>query len=259
MHVIIITSSSSSSLLLSLLLLLSLFVYNVEIFNACILNACIFIFQSFKRIIQIKLFDLSVLFDRLGILLTLSPPAQHQQRIERHYQTLNARIRATLASLPYELPPQLYLLLKLSVAAQLNRIPNSLSTPDTPETLLTGTKPTPHYKYPYLHYGATCIVQIGAAKRQQLSSHSGLPLGSSPNGELGVCVGESRHHPGQYLFILANQKIVPRSTFTPVNTVPFGWRVRTVHQIPVPPPVPSKVDHVPVDPASVPLQLNSPV
>ena len=58
---------------------------------------------------------LKVELGQIGILLTLSPPAQHQQRLERHYQTVNGRMRATLAGLPYTLPPELYILLKRSV------------------------------------------------------------------------------------------------------------------------------------------------
>jgi hypothetical protein len=71
-------------------------------------------------------------FGSIGIVLTLSPPGQHAQRVERYTQTLHQRSRSTLDSLCYVLPPEFLLYLHIAVGAAMNLTPNDVSAPYTP-------------------------------------------------------------------------------------------------------------------------------
>jgi hypothetical protein len=165
---------------------------------------------------------------KIGITVGLSPPGQHQQRFERHKQTWDGRIRATLDALPYHLPPTLYQHLRHTVAYSTNFVPNSLSAPNTPHQLRDGTSPQLHYKYPYLRFGTTCMVPMGDNKRSDIAQITGLPKQASNKAEIAVCLGYSGpRHPKQYLFLLENNQVVIRNNFKIIpNVIPFGWKAK---------------------------------
>ncbi len=74
-----------------------------------------------------------------GIQLSLIAPYQHEQRIERYVQTINNRVRSTLAGLRFVLPLQLYGELFVSVAAFMNALPNSIHSTLSPQIVFKGT------------------------------------------------------------------------------------------------------------------------
>jgi hypothetical protein len=76
----------------------------------------------------------------LGIKALFTTPYQHEQRIERHIQVINQRIRCTLASLNYVLPGFLYAELVYEIINNLNFVPNALHPTSTPNVLFEGTK-----------------------------------------------------------------------------------------------------------------------
>ena len=65
----------------------------------------------------------------MGILLTLAPPGQHAQRMERADEYLNGRRRATLASLSFVVPNMYVLHARAWTAEGSNALPNSQSSP----------------------------------------------------------------------------------------------------------------------------------
>jgi hypothetical protein len=212
-------------------------------------------------------------FGSIGIVLTLSPPGQHAQRVERYTQTLHQRSRSTLDSLCYVLPPDFLLYLHIAVGAAMNLTPNDVSAPYTPYELLHGRRKTFHKKCPFLPFGTVCSVGMGLAKRARIAKDRNYPVQDVAKSEVGVCMGESSVFPDSYLFyIQSSGLIVPRRVIAVLSpdTIPFGWKAqpsmtRLLKQFPVhlgdmDPPIPSLPNHriQPVDPSRDTLLAPSP-
>ena len=160
----------------------------------------------------------------VGIVLVPSPPGHHQQRIERHTQTVNNRTTAMLADLDFVLPAKYMLLARSNAAQAINLMQNSRSFPSTPFVLTEQKHPVAHVSIPFLAFGATAMIRMGDDKRAALSKLQILPYKNADKTELGVCLGrDSVKYPGMYLFVVANGRVVPRKTFTVVNCHAFNW------------------------------------
>lgn len=161
-------------------------------------------------------------FGVLGITVKASLPGEHAARAERSTCTIQERSRATLASLPYILPPELLLRLDQSVGETLNNSICKASAPRTPNEIISGFKPS----RPPVAFGRVAMVLQSTDKRTNTSSNTGLPVKSIGLTEIGVSMGLS---PGSNdtLFLLANGMIVPRKPIGPLflpTYVPFGWK-----------------------------------
>jgi hypothetical protein len=128
-------------------------------------------------------------FGAVGILLTLSPPGQHAQRVERYTQQLNKGTRATLDALPYELPPELMLYLEMSVADGMTLIPNTASFPLSPYEKVHKCRRKFHAQFPFLPFGSVCMVAMGEAKRASIAHDKGIHVQNVVKSEVGVCLG----------------------------------------------------------------------
>ena len=64
--------------------------------------------------------------------------------------------------------------------------------------------PIIHHKHPFLPFGSTAMVMIGAAKRQYAAKERKLPTNTSPLAELGVNLGQDLSSPGTFKFYLGN-------------------------------------------------------
>ena len=163
-----------------------------------------------------------------GLLLILSSPSEHQRRIERYIQTNDQRVVATLSSCSYVLPPEYHLYCDIACAYSANSLPNSRSRPSTPFELTTGRKVVPHYKYPMLEFGATCMVQQFHDKREAIAKRDGIDAKHVAKAELGVCMGPSPLVSGGYLFLLGNGEVCPRTVVERVNVIPFNFKPQYV-------------------------------
>ena len=165
-----------------------------------------------------------------GILLTLCPPGQHQQRIERCIGFTDDRKVALLYELPYYLPPQYDVFADRWICDIANSVPNSHSRPSTPDVLVTGARRVPHYLFPGLKFGDVCMVQHFAIKRAVEAKLSEVPVKNIPDAEIGVCLGYSSEVPGAYSFLLSNGQILPRTVAGLVQVHPFDWKVKKVYR-----------------------------
>jgi hypothetical protein len=171
------------------------------------------------------------LFGKEELILTLYPPQQHAQRLERHYQTLLNAYAATLASIPFYLPAKYELTLKAAVAYHITTLPSTTTKPHSPYELRTGHRFVQHKLHAVIKIGTTAIVLRGAPNRRAKAKAVNQPLKSIPKGELGICMGFSQTTPGSYDFLLASGRIEPRCNITPVNVAnPFGYSTRVVLQ-----------------------------
>ena len=78
----------------------------------------------------------------LGIILKQKAPGNHARRVERFARTLRSKMRAVIKSLPYKLPPKLYVPLVQSTIISSNLVPNSQTKTVSPATAVTGIKPS---------------------------------------------------------------------------------------------------------------------
>ena len=175
-----------------------------------------------KQLISDPLPALSPVVDMLGavgILLTLVPPGQHAQRVERSVGFLAGRRRAVYASIPFYLPPQYSLYGRIWVADTSNGLPSLHSSPSCADILVTGRR----RETSELGFGHVCMVSVSKDKRRREASVLSMFVNDVHRSEVGVCLGYSRSTPGAYDFLLENGEVAVRSVLSRVNLVPFGW------------------------------------
>jgi hypothetical protein len=195
-------------------------------------------------------------FGACGILLTMSPPGQHAQRIERYTRTLGERERSTRDRLPFVIDKAYDIYLISDIAQSHNLLVNSQSAPLTPEERVRGSRPVFHKECPFLPFGTTCFVKTDTVKQTTMAKSRDTKVKASPVGELGVNFGRCSHIPGSYWFLVHSGAIVPRRVFDIVNVLPFGWQPKSqvkIIQAPQPDMIFSELnsdnsDSVPVDP-----------
>ena len=122
------------------------------------------------------------------------------------------------------LPSAYEIYLDISIAKGMNDLPNSLTSPLTPTIILEGSKPLFHHEFPFLPFGATCMVQQYKGKIDRQAKLMETSSNLVPKAELGVCMGEDPNHRGSYLFLVANGEVVPRRVIQPVNVHPWDWK-----------------------------------
>ena len=138
-----------------------------------------------------------------GIELTNTPAGLHERRAERSIQTLKKRRDAILASLEYELPPQLEAEALEAASIAMNSSSCTASAPYTPFHLVTGRKPL----IPQFHFG-----QVGIFKG----------VNNLPN-EWGIFIGYG-DAPGSLLgYFPTRRGIQSRRKFHPHPVVPKDW------------------------------------
>ena len=140
----------------------------------------------------------------------MTPPNQHAQRVERYTRTSDERNRSTLSGLTFILPSKYDIYVDVHIAKMMNALPNSLTTPLTPTIVVEGAKPTFHKEFPFLPFGAVCMVQQYDYKIAAQARLTNVAAITVPKAELGVCMGEDPLHRGSYSFLVANGEVVPR-------------------------------------------------
>jgi len=178
-------------------------------------------------------------FGSIGAKLQVSLPGHHAHRAERSTQTVQARARSVVASLPYHLPPELTLLLHQSVGETLNNSICKASSPLTPNEALSGFKP----QRPPIPFGRSALVLQPTDKRTTLARTTGTPLTLIPVTELGVSMG-LQAGTDRTQWLLSNGVVVPRTPIgqlLPPTFVPFNWKPKPVIAMQPTLPVDSKV------------------
>jgi hypothetical protein len=172
--------------------------------------------------------SMTAVFGSIGIVLTLSPPGQHAQRVERYTQHLNKGVRATLDSLPYVPPPEFMLYLD-TVADAITLVPNSASFPLSPYEKVHQQRRVFHATLPFLAFGTVCSVGMGIDKRDAKARKDNYHTANVPKSELDVCVGHDPAFPGSYLcYVHSTRKIIPRKVIKVLDgVIPFGWPPKT--------------------------------
>ena len=77
-----------------------------------------------------------------GIQYQTIAPYQHEQKLERYVQTINARFRSVLSSLKFKLPNKLYPQLFTAILQYINILPNSVHPTLTPSIMMQTESPT---------------------------------------------------------------------------------------------------------------------
>jgi hypothetical protein len=100
-----------------------------------------------------------VMLALLQIELKLMEPGAHEKLLENSVGHEAGRERAVLSSLPWYLPAQYEVYLEKWIKDNSNGMPNSRSSPSTPDILVTGQRRPLHYKYPgATAFGTTAMV-----------------------------------------------------------------------------------------------------
>ena len=158
-------------------------------------------------------------------LLQLNSPMIHAQYVERMTQTIAARARCTLSTLPYILPGQYSPYLDRAICHSLNNSIHDRIAPYTPHELAKGTKLS---SIP-LPFGRSCMIPTSEDKRRQEARILDTNWKTIPKVELGVVMGPDTTSNGTY-FLTSNGKLVSRSTkrlrLLPRRFIPYTWRPR---------------------------------
>ena len=171
------------------------------------------------------------------MLLQLNIPGSHAQLSERMTQTVAARVRSTLAALPYILPCDFTPYADRAVCHAINNSIHDRIAPLTPHELVRGTKlasiPKP--------FGRSYMIATSEDKRRREARALDTNWKTLPKVELGVVMGPDTHTDGT-LFLTANNKVVSRSNkrlrALPRSFVPYSWRPRPYFpsvRLPLPP------------------------
>jgi hypothetical protein len=153
--------------------------------------------------------SLIALFGKKDLVLTLYPPQQHAQCLERHQQTLLNAYAATLAS-------------TLSICPSSTSSHSSKRLPlVSPFCLRRRLHPTAHISFVLgipqhgeIKIGTTAIVMRGAPNRRAKAKAISQTVKSVPRGELGICMVFSETTPGSYNWLLESGSIEPRYVST---------------------------------------------
>jgi len=113
---------------------------------------------------------------KIGVIITFTIPYEHQKRIERYVQTINATKRTIRATLPFVLPPSLTGELTLHAVALRNVCGNSVSGITSPYQLLTGELPDLK-SIAAFPFGSPCIATLPNKGSSRMDRHHGLTLG----------------------------------------------------------------------------------
>jgi len=113
---------------------------------------------------------------KIGVLITFTIPYEHQKRIERYVQTINATKRTIRATLPYILPTALTGELTTHAVSLRNVCGNSVSGITSPYQLMTGDVPDLK-SIAAFPFGSPCIAALPNKGSVRMDRHHGITLG----------------------------------------------------------------------------------
>ena len=147
----------------------------------------------------------------------LTPPKQHNQRIERYVRTINDRMRSVLAGLAYILPVKLYGELMATVVYFMNVFPNKVHPTLTPAIVFHGDK---------MDCRQVNHVPFGSAVMVKETDRSSVDNKYAPRAELALVLGPSPLvRSGVHVYVRSTRMIKTRNRYVIVPMVPsdFGF------------------------------------
>jgi hypothetical protein len=172
-------------------------------------------FNQFGHRVRRVIFDdeavlraVKVPLGELGVESSHTPPGLHQKRAERYIRTMKERMRAVQASLTYELPEKLHAELALSVIADMNRLPNSVTMIISPYQAVSGRKP----QVPEHRFGQTGIFHF---KRLGVHTEWGIYLGM-----------QDGHHKYYRAYLPTRNAIYGSRRFVADDRFPTEWDLK---------------------------------
>jgi hypothetical protein len=126
--------------------------------------------------------ELKEFINNSGCHITLTPPYQHQQRIERYVRTINDRVRCIIAGLPYVLPKFLHAELLIAVIQSMNLLPNQ-HRPNLTPSIMFGAHKMDIARDVHPPFGTIAMFSHAGKDgldKTQPRTELGIILGSSP-------------------------------------------------------------------------------
>ena len=155
-----------------------------------------------------------------GLLRTrhrLTPPKQHNQRIERYVRTINDRMRSVLSGLTYVLPPKLYGELMATVVFFMNMFPNKVHPTLTPAIVFNGDK---------MDCRQVNHAPFGSAVMVTETDKSSVSSKYEPRAELALVLGPSiMVRSAVHVYVQSTKVIKTRNRYVIIPMVPgdFGF------------------------------------
>jgi len=143
----------------------------------------------------------------LGVEHLPYPPYSHCVFIERAKRTINCRMAAILASVPFVVPPSLHGELYEYICRMLNQVPNSKTGSATPVQLITGRRAIPFL----VHFGQV-VICYDPRDKEHLGEY-----GFIVNIEVSIAVSYKVYFP------LRRKVLVRSSRLTPMTDAPPSW------------------------------------
>jgi len=158
-----------------------------------------------------------------GIVLTLTPPYQHAQRIERYVRTINDRMRAVLSGLDYILPKKLYNELLIAVIQAINATPNKIRPSQTPNIIFGAHKIDTKVDL-HAPFGTTCMFHhVGKDKEDK----------RAPRAELGIILGPSPSGRGSVrAYLIHSRKVAIRHVYDVIKGAPVDLGFHSQGNVP---------------------------
>jgi hypothetical protein len=147
----------------------------------------------------------------------LTPPKQHNQRIERYVRTINDRMRSVLSGLTYVLPLKLYGELMCTVVYFMNMFPNKVHPTLTPAIVFNGAK---------MDCRQNNHVPFGSSVMVTETDQAGSTSKYSPRAELALVLGPSSQvRSAVHVYVHSTRMIKTRNRYVVVPMVPsdFGF------------------------------------
>jgi hypothetical protein len=151
----------------------------------------------------------------------LTPPKQHNQRIERYVRTINDRMRSVLSRLSYVLPLKLYGELMCTVIYFMNMFPNKVHPTLTSAIVFNGAK---------MDCRQTNHVPFGSAVMVTETDQAGSISKYSPRAELALVLGPSLTvKSAVHVYVQSTRMIKTRKRYVVVPMVPsdFGFELNS--------------------------------
>ena len=142
--------------------------------------------------------------DEHAVKVQLTGPDQHERLLESWAHILRPRMRAILASLPYQLPQSLYIDCFEDLLRRINDQVNSRSAPTTPQEKVVGKKPS------YKETSNNGFGTMGIFNEPVVESNT------APTAEVGIIIGYEPATPSnKRVYFPATKTFATRKTFQP--------------------------------------------
>jgi len=166
--------------------------------------------------------ELKEFINKSGCHITLTPPYQHQQRIERYVRTINDRVRCIVAGLPYIIPKFLHAEMLIAVIQSMNMLPNQHRTNLTPNIMFGAHKMDTSRD---VHPPFGTVAMFSHAGKEGINK-------TQPRTELGIILGSSPSTRGAVrAYIIGAKRVKVRHRYQVIQGTPTDLGFEAQHHI----------------------------